>query len=174
MSTPDLSFAPLPQPAVARPLPLSQQVLNTIDKLIEINYALSNKIGDNPLSDNIREISRTLQTAAACTADTPILTGRGVTLACTRCGRLNAPAYYLKHSHGMYAVLCFSNGEGCWEHSGRANCSYIDQTMAQCLDLAEWVVAYGPDMLTQREVCGLHVPAVLSDVSEHRIFPLKD
>ena len=31
-----------------------------------------------------------------------------------------------------------------------------------------------PDMLKERHVCSIHVPAVLSNVSEHRIYPLED
>jgi hypothetical protein len=103
-----------------------------------------------------------------------LLPSHGTTIACTKCGRLEAPGYYLKRSHGRYAVLCFDNGAGCWEHSSRANCSYVDQHSAQCMELAEWAVAYGPDLLKQRSVCALHVPAVLSDASEHRIYPLED
>lgn len=98
----------------------------------------------------------------------------GTTIACTKCGRLNAPQYYLKRSHGRYAVLCFDNGQGCWERSGASNCTYIDQHMAQCPDLAEWVVAYGEDKLKERHVCSIHVAAVLTDVSEHRVYPLQD
>jgi hypothetical protein len=98
----------------------------------------------------------------------------GTTIACTNCARLNAPAYYLKRSHGRYSVLCFDHGNGCWEHSTRVNCSYVDQHSAQCVDLAEWVVAYGPDMLKERHVCAIHVAGVLGDSTEHRIFPLQD
>ena len=103
-----------------------------------------------------------------------IMPSHGTTVACTVCGRLNAPAYYLKRSHGRYAVLCFDGGQGCWEHSANSACTYVDQHSTQCMDLAEWVVAYGPDMLKERHVCSIHVPAVLSDVSEHRIYPLED
>lgn len=39
----------------------------------------------------------------------------GTTLACTKCGRLEALAYYLKRSHSRYAVPCFDNDKGCWE-----------------------------------------------------------
>lgn len=98
----------------------------------------------------------------------------GTTVSCTRCGRLDASAYYLKHSHGKYALLCFDGGNGCWERSAHSNCSYVDPHTTQCLDLAEWVVAYGQDMLKERHVCSMHVAAVLSDVSEHRVFALED
>lgn len=106
--------------------------------------------------------------------ETPIKTSHGTTLACTKCGALNAPAYYLKRSHGRYAVLCFNQGDGCWEHSSNSNCSYVDQYQAQCMDLAEWVVAYGEDMVKERHVCALHVAAVLSDVAVHKVFPIQD
>lgn len=103
-----------------------------------------------------------------------LMPSHGTTIACTKCGRLEAPAYYLKRSHGRYAVLCFSGGEGCWEHSSHANCSYVDQYSSQCMDLAEWVVAYGSDMLKERQVCSLHVAAVLSDATVHKVFALED
>ncbi len=103
-----------------------------------------------------------------------ILPSRGTTLSCTKCGALNAQTYYLKRSHGHYAVLCFQNGNGCWERSSHANCSYVDQYASQCMDLAEWTVAYGSDQLKERQVCSMHIPAVLSDVAEHRIYPLQD
>jgi hypothetical protein len=98
----------------------------------------------------------------------------GTTIACTKCGRLEASAYYLKRSHGFYAVLCFDNGNGCWERSSHSNCSFVDQYSAQCMELAEWSVAYGSDKLKERQVCALHVAAVLSDVAEHRVYPLQD
>ena len=103
-----------------------------------------------------------------------IVPSHGTTIACTKCARLNAPSYYLKRSHGRYAVLCFDNGQGCWERSATSLCSYVDQTETQCMDLAEWVVAYGPDMIKERHVCGMHISGVLSDVTEHRIFALQD
>lgn len=106
--------------------------------------------------------------------ETPIRPSHGTTLACTKCGALNAPAYYLKRSHGRYAVLCFNQGAGCWEHSANSICSYVDQLQAQCADLAEWVVAYGEDMLRERHVCSMHVAAVLSDAAVHKVFPLQD
>lgn len=86
----------------------------------------------------------------------PLVASHGTTIACSSCGRLNAPAFYLKRSHGRYVVLCFDNGEGCWEHSSNSNCSYTDQHAAQCVDLAEWIVTYGVDMLKERHVCALH------------------
>lgn len=103
-----------------------------------------------------------------------LMPSRGTTIACTKCGRLEAPAYYLKRSHGRYAVLCFDNGQGCWERSSHGNCSYVDQYSSQCMELAEWAIAYGPDMVKERHVCSLHVPAVLSDATEHRVFALED
>jgi hypothetical protein len=111
---------------------------------------------------------------AGLIAQTSIKPSHGTTLACTKCGALNAPAYYLKRSHGRYAVLCFNNGDGCWEHSSNSNCSYVDQYMSQCMDLAEWVVAYGEDMLKERHVCSIHVAAVLSDSAVHKVFPIQD
>ena len=103
-----------------------------------------------------------------------LVPSHGTTIACTKCARLNAPSYYLKRSHGRYAVLCFDNGQGCWERSATSLCSYVDQTETQCTDLAEWVVAYGPDMIKERHVCGIHVSATLSDATEYRVFALED
>ena len=105
---------------------------------------------------------------------TKVIPSHGTTIACTKCGRLGAPAYYLKRSHGRYAILCFAHGEGCWEHSANSNCSYVDQHSTQCMELAEWAVTYGPDLLKERQVCSMHIQAVLSDATEHRIYPLQD
>lgn len=102
-----------------------------------------------------------------------ILVGKGVQIACTHCHRLGMPFYYLKRSNGKYDLLCFDNGRGCWEQSGRALCSYIDRDDTQCQDLAEFSVVYGTDTETlRRAVCSRHIPAVLRGASAYQLFPI--
>ena len=104
--------------------------------------------------------------------DPKILVGPNTPLACTQCHRMDMGVYYLKRSNGKYEVLCFDNGNGCWERSARALCSYSDPR-EQCLDLAEFAVLYGPAHdLTRRTVCLRHLPAVLSDAPEYRVYPI--
>lgn len=102
-----------------------------------------------------------------------IYVGYGTPLACTSCHRTGMEFYYLKRSNGKYDVLCFDNGKGCWEHSCRSLCSYIDIDAAQCTDLSEWMVIYGAETdLSRKAVCARHVPAVLSNSSSYRIYPI--
>jgi hypothetical protein len=104
---------------------------------------------------------------------TQILVGKGVQLACTGCHRVGMPFYYLKRSNGKYDLLCFDNGRGCWETSGRSLCSYTDRDEAQCQDLAEFNVVYGNDTeLLRRAVCSRHIPAVLGGASAYQLFPI--
>src|ERR1039458_946912 len=160
--------------------PLSSNPSDLINTLILRERAMKNPTALQVYQDKYPTVS----TEQVLTAVDVILAGQagqvkivpshGTTVACTKCARLNAPAYFLKRSHGRYAVLCFDNGQGCWERSATSLCSYVDQTDTQCMDLAEWVVAYGPDMIKERHVCGMHISGVLSDVTEHRVFALQD
>ena len=89
------------------------------------------------------------------------------------CHRVGMPAYYLKRSNGLYAVLCFDSGKGCWEHSGRSLCSYSDPDGAQCSDLAEFSVIYGYETdLIARALCARHVATGLSNARSYRVVPL--
>jgi len=102
-----------------------------------------------------------------------ILVGAGTPLACTSCHRVGMAAYYLKRSNGLYAVLCFDSGKGCWEHSSRSLCSYSDPDGAQCSDLAEFSVIYGYETdLTARALCARHVATGLSNARSYRVVPL--
>ena len=160
--------------------PLSGNPSDLINTLILRQRALSNTTANQAYQDRYPTFSdEQILTAvdvilAGQAGQVKIVPSHGTTVACTKCARLNAPAYYLKRSHGRYAVLCFDNGQGCWERSATSLCSYVDQTDTQCMDLAEWVVAYGPDMIKERHVCGMHISGVLSDVTEHRVFALQD
>jgi hypothetical protein len=51
-------------------------------------------------------------------------------------------------------------------------CEYKNHEAVQCDQVAEWVVAFGKDMLMRTHRCLIHVPPALSDVSEHRVFPI--
>jgi hypothetical protein len=71
-------------------------------------------------------------------------------IACTTCGRLNAPAYYLKHSHGRYAVLCYDNGQGCWEQSANVMCTYSSQHVPQCTEPSGYNLVKSGQLLGSR------------------------
>ena len=99
--------------------------------------------------------------------------GAGTPLACTACHRVGMSVYYLKRSNGKYDVLCSDNGNGCYEHSARSLCTYIDKDEAQCTDLAEFMVVYGvANDLMRRTVCSRHVPAVLGGAPVYVLYPL--
>lgn len=105
---------------------------------------------------------------------TPIYVSPGTPLACTSCHRMDMPAYYLKRANGKYEVLCFANGQGCWERSSRYLCTYADG-LDQCMDLAEFVVMYGvANDMTRRAICARHIPAVMSGAPEYRIYPIDE
>lgn len=112
--------------------------------------------------------------AVARPLESKLVVSPGTPLACTSCHRMGMPVYYLKRCNGRYDVLCFDNGKGCWEHSARSLCNYVDGE-AQCTDLAEWLVVYGEDTdLIRRAVCSRHVAAVLSGARSYRLYPIDD
>jgi hypothetical protein len=157
----------------AVPMLNTQAMSDTLTELISrtASFPTSPKFAGHSNEDLLGQLSEGVRILS----EMPLaLASHGTTLACTKCGALGAPAYYLKRVHGYYAVLCFNNGEGCWEQSPRTPCTYVDQFQAQCPELAEWAVAYGNDALKERHVCALHVAAVLTDVSVHKVFPLQD
>jgi hypothetical protein len=47
-----------------------------------------------------------------------------------------------------------------------------DHQAVQCNQVAEWVVAFGKDLLMRTHRCLIHVAPTLSDVTEHRVFPV--
>ena len=105
--------------------------------------------------------------------ESKIVVGPGTPLACTCCHRMGMALYYMKRSNGKYDVLCFDNGKGCWEHSARGLCTFVDEDGAQCTDLAEWVVIYGEETdLQKRAVCSRHIAGVLSGSRAYRIYPI--
>lgn len=114
------------------------------------------------------------QNAVAFTDDpNKILTSYNTPLVCTSCG-ITGGTFYLKRRRGLYALLCFRNGEGCWEHSARSLCSYTDAMQAQCQSLSEWEVV-SLDRESSRHVCAFHIPAVIKPGTPgNQIFPLED
>lgn len=167
-------------PALINPKTFANATLvDLVEELLHRQKTITGTDRKDPIPSRFEEVGMedliaTVLASLALDAQKPTLQlSHGTTLACTNCGRLNAPAFYLKRSHGRYAVLCFDHGQGCWERSARSMCSYVDQHQAQCPDLAEYAVAYGKDKLKERHVCALHVPAVLSD-AEHFVYPLQD
>jgi hypothetical protein len=106
-------------------------------------------------------------------SESKILLSHGTPLACTTCHRINMPFYYLKRCNGLYQVLCFDNGKGCWEHSARGLCSYIDREASQCEYLAEWLISYNEsNTLQTRATCTTHLSAMLGQGSEYKVFPI--
>ena len=78
--------------------------------------------------------------------DTPrpkILPSRDTSLAHSKWGRLDPPAFYLKNSQSQVRRALHRPWSSCREASATANCTYVDQHASQYRDLAEWG-AYGP------------------------------
>jgi hypothetical protein len=103
-----------------------------------------------------------------------ILTSAGTPLICTSCGTFTAQAFYLRRQRGLYALLCFRNGEGCWERSSRGPCSFVDEYQAQCTLLAEYeIVSLSGE--TSRQCCVGHIPALMAPGSPGQtVYPLED
>jgi hypothetical protein len=99
---------------------------------------------------------------------------RGTPLVCTSCYTADAETFYLKRRRGLYALLCFRNGEGCWEHSARTLCSHVDEYQYQCQNLAEYEIV-SADMKNSRNTCLGHVGFMLSPaVNSQRVYPLDE
>jgi hypothetical protein len=95
-------------------------------------------------------------------------------LFCFYCHDTEAPEYRLRRKGGKYVALCHRPGtvEGCWDRDVAPMCEYKDHEGIQCDHVAEWRVAFGHDLLMSTHRCLIHVPPALSDVSEHRVFPI--
>jgi hypothetical protein len=95
-------------------------------------------------------------------------------LYCAECHDSEAPQYRLRRRGGKYVALCYRPGttEGCWEQDATPMCDYKDHQGVQCTNVAEWGIGYGPDKVVTAHRCLLHVAPALSDVTEHRVFPL--
>jgi hypothetical protein len=100
----------------------------------------------------------------------PLITSTpDVLIYCANCYDTESPEYRLRRKSGKYLLLCFKNGEGCWERSPKPICSFKDNYGIQCTNQAEWEIAYG-DNQTKTQRCVIHVGQALSDVDEHRIY----
>lgn len=106
--------------------------------------------------------------------NTTLAVGTSTPLLCTECKTDQASTYYLKRRRGLYSLLCFQNGRGCWERSGRTNCSYVDNFGAECTNLAEYEIV-SLDGRSSNCTCLGHIPYTLTVGSPgQQIFPLED
>ena len=105
---------------------------------------------------------------------TPVFTVAPDTIvACAKCHDIDAPEYRLRRIMGRYALLCFKNGDGCWEHSPRPTCEFKDHEGVQCQFSAEVHVTYGTDETVSSDVCPLHVGAVMTPAcGKITVYPL--
>ena len=112
--------------------------------------------------------------AAAAAGFRTVLVPPDTPLFCFYCHDTEAPEYRLRRKAGKYVALCHRPGtiEGCWDRDVAPMCEYKNHEAVQCDQVAEWVVAFGKDMLMRTHRCLIHVPPALSDVSEHRVFPI--
>jgi hypothetical protein len=67
-----------------------------------------------------------------------IVMGNHTPLRCTDCGVMEATSFVAVKRRGLYALLCFLGGKGCYEKSGRALCPAVDNTGIQCMHLQEY------------------------------------
>ena len=95
-------------------------------------------------------------------------------VACAKCHDTDAQEYRLRRVMGRYVLLCFKNGDGCWEHSPRPMCSFKDHQGVSCGLPAEARVAYGEDQTAVEDVCALHVGACLTPAhGKITVYPLE-
>lgn len=100
---------------------------------------------------------------------TKIVATPDVLIYCSTCYDVGAPEYRLRRKSGKYILLCYKQGDGCWERYPQPVCEFKDHQGVQCVNSAEWEVAYGQNQIkTQR--CVLHVGPALNDVDEHRVY----
>jgi hypothetical protein len=116
--------------------PPSRTAIQSVDELIRREHKLPGGAFPDATHAQLLMVLETLLTHDAPVS--PVMPSHGTTLASSNCGRIEAPAYYLKRSHGRYVQLCFDQDNGCWEHSSTSNCSYVDQRM----DLVEWAAPH--------------------------------
>lgn len=69
-----------------------------------------------------------------------ILPPQTTPVACSECGTTGAAVYYLKRTRGLYALLCFQNGRGCWERTIHTCCSFVTGQGSVCTLQAEFEV----------------------------------
>lgn len=106
----------------------------------------------------------------------PVLASWQTPLVCTDCGcdTSQVSLFYLKRRRGLYALLCFRQGAGCWERSSKTLCRFVDENQAQCTNLADREIVYGRDSSARTLACTEHVGKMLSDQALISIFPLED
>jgi hypothetical protein len=106
----------------------------------------------------------------------PVYASYQTPLVCSECGcdASKVKLFYLKRRRGLYALLCFREGAGCWERSSKTLCRYVDENQAQCFHLADREIVYGADKSLRTQACSEHVGKMLSDHSIIQIFPLED
>jgi hypothetical protein len=98
----------------------------------------------------------------------------GTIIACAKCHDTAAAEYRLRRVMGRYVLLCYKNGEGCWERSPLPMCSFKDAQGVPCGYPAEARVAYGQDQTLTEDVCALHVGACLTPaVGKITVYPLE-
>jgi hypothetical protein len=97
-------------------------------------------------------------------------------LACSDCGcgPELVKMFYLKRRRGLYALLCFREGAGCWERSSKTLCRFVDEHQAQCTHLADREIIYGRDSSARTQACTEHVGKMLSDHALITVCPLED
>mgnify|MGYP001480123898 CR=1 FL=1 len=108
-------------------------------------------------------------------AELPVVVATpGTIVACAKCHDTDAPEYRLRRVMGRYVLLCFKNGDGCWEHSPRPTCSFKDEQGVACGFPAEARVAYGEDQTVIDDMCPLHVGACLTPAhGKITVYPLE-
>lgn len=106
-------------------------------------------------------------------AEAIILRSPSTPVMCTGCKTSDASTYYLKRERGLYALLCFRGGTGCWEHSAKTMCSHVDsETSAQCDRMAEYTVV-SLDGRSSRITCLPCLPFMMaSAVPGVQVFPI--
>jgi len=91
---------------------------------------------------------------------------------CDECHDCEAPEYRIRRSGGKYILLCYKDGQGCWERSPKTMCQFTDFQGVQCELAAEWHISYGACKVASTCRCSIHVAPALTDVGEHLISAL--
>jgi hypothetical protein len=123
----------------------------------------------------LQDVEHILELLAMQATSAPVITATPDTLvACATCHDTDAPEYRLRRVMGRYVLLCFKNGDGCWERSPRPTCSFKDDQGVHCQIPAEVRITYGEDQTTHEDVCALHVGAMLTPAhGKITVYPLE-
>lgn len=139
----------------------------------ESDYDVNYDVFEDDAAPNL-PLLKSMQTCSPWPGSPRLVAPPDVHLFCFSCGDVEAQELRLRRKAGKYILLCFKNGQGCWEHHPRPQCEHKDHEGIACKYQAEWEICFGPEKLDRVRTCVAHVAPHLLDVTEHTIYKLDD